>query len=72
MDKALSGEALTESESDLLLRSQLMSMYFVQAPEYRRLSSETSGGSTPLTGTSRRWQRSLNKMISINRVQSLR
>lgn len=42
-----------------------------QAPEYRRLSSEMSGSSTPL-GASRRWQRSINKITSINRIHSLR
>lgn len=61
----------SEQNQELLLRSQLISMYTQPVPERKRLGSDSSGRMSPLltlSNTSKRWQRSLSKLVSLNRL----
>ncbi len=61
-----------EQNQELLLRSQLISMYTQPALERKRLGSDSSGRMSPLLSlsntASKRWQRSLTKLVSLNRL----
>jgi len=63
-----SSSGATDTSDEMLLRSQLMNMYFQTAPEYKRVSSDNTG----LAPVTRYWQRTLSKILGPTRMASLR